>query len=205
MSSSNQNTRRKSRQNARSTQFAQRRAEQRRNQQGPTSSPAPPRIRTEWERRGPADLDVLQFAHSWVCKSESTLIATANDTWYTVDLHNYVSDQAEFPTKIRGFVILFEAEISGSFCLVQKKNSSGLFRDEFSSLNSFKFEKGQRYGVQLLAPEGTTFSSLKEGIVAFVLKFDSSTTKDAPFLTRKVWGQSDRLPEIIVPGNLLRG
>ncbi|AYE53927.1 coat protein [Tea plant line pattern virus] len=194
----------KTRQNKRSTQFGQNRAKQRAQSTGESSTvPNFGTLRLEWVRRGPGDLDILQFPYQWVAKAESSLKATSNDIWYIIDLHEYVKDMMEFPTSVKGFVFLFEANLSGQACLVTKK--TGSFKDAFSSLNAFKFEKGCHTAVQLLAPSILTFATFSAGEVALVFKFEGTLTAGAEFMTRKVWGQSSMLPKVEINKNLLRG
>nr|BDI54507.1 coat protein [Actinidia yellowing ringspot virus]BDI54509.1 coat protein [Actinidia yellowing ringspot virus] len=194
---------RKSRQNARSTQFAQQRAAARKQAAPGQSEQRRQTARLDWERRGPGALDVIQRPHQWVCKAEGDIVGTNSDTFYTVDLYEYIKDYSEFPTRFRGFVIMFESKLDGAFCFVQKKGNAA-FKDEFSSLNSFKIEKNKRYGVQLIAPDNLTFSSFTSGKFAFVVKFDTPMKSGEIFFTRKVWGQSDKLPEVLIPANCLR-
>jgi len=197
--------------NKRTQAFAKKRAEDRKAESlslaplkitGPSRINAPRRL--EWEGHGPGvNYQVKPFPHVFDISVETTLISAESGEWWYVDLYEYFQDKAGLDVIIKSLVILFECSHSDGYYDIVRASSVLKAKECFSTLTSKRFEKGVRIGTQFLAPSDLTFSMLKENMFFLMMKFTEPLTAGQKFMTRRLWGQSNKMPEAKIPDDVL--
>jgi len=163
---------------------------------------APKRI--EWESHGPGVNCMLKpFPHTFVISNDATLVAAEAGEWWYVDLFEYFQDKADLNVNIKSLVILFMCTHSDGFYDVVRASSAVKAKECFSTLTSKRFEKDVRLGTQFLAPHDLTFSMLKENMFFLIMKFTEPLVAGQRFMTRRLWGHSNKMPEAKIPEDVL--
>nr|BBM96683.1 putative coat protein [American plum line pattern virus] len=201
----------KKKQNARTTQFAQRRAAAARGEIETSSRnitparsggpPVPRSIRTEWELVGPSvGARLIQGPHNEVVKGEAVASSTTAGQYFSIQISTYLEKFLEMGVQLNSMTVLCASlQGSGIVCLTHKFTTC---EAAISTLSGLRFREGRRLGFQVLPPSDTVAGDVASN-VRLVFKFDKAFEANAPLIERKVWVSTSRLPEIMIPANLL--
>lgn len=202
--------------NSRSQNFAKTRAAEKRNGSSSISSVtsalgnvslsgranAPKRL--EWEGHGPGiNCQLKEYPHSFAVTPEATILSAVDGDWWVVDIADYFTDKMELHVAVKSIVIAFDCSWSDGFYDVVRASSMDAAKECFSTLTSKRFEKSRRMATQFLAPSDLTFAMLKKNMFFFVMKFTTPLVTGKPFITRRVWGHSNKMPEVKIPSDIL--